>query len=81
MRLKVRAPQLRNNERLAILGASDALGNWEAKRAIEMTEHESNEWVVSLDASTLPETLEFKFVGLDDDVDVTPSGRTARTAR
>ena len=72
VRLKVRAPQLRNNERLAILGASDALGNWEAKRAIEMTEHESNEWVVSLDASTLPETLEFKFVGLDDDVDVTP---------
>ena len=72
VRLKVRAPQLRSNERLAILGASDALGNWEAKRAIEMTEHESNEWVVSLDASTLPETLEFKFVGLDDDVDVTP---------
>ena len=72
VRLKVRAPQLRNNERLAIIGAGEALGNWEALRAINMTEHESNEWVVSLDADTLPQTFEFKFVVLDEEVDVTP---------
>ena len=70
--LKVRAPQLRYFERLAILGAGDAFGNWEAKRAIDMYEHEANEWVISLDADTLPQTLEFKFVGLDDEIDVTP---------
>ena len=69
---KVRAPQLRNNERLAIIGGGEALGNWEALRAIDMTEHESNEWVVSLDADTLPQTFEFKFVALDEEVDVTP---------
>ena len=72
VRLKVRAPQLRNNERLAIIGAGDALGNWEALRAIDMAEHANNEWVVSLDANTLPQTFEFKFVALDEVQDVTP---------
>ena len=72
VRLKVRAPQLRYFERLAILGAGEALGNWEAKRAVDMYEHEANEWVISLDADTLPQTLEFKFVGLDEEIDVTP---------
>jgi 4-alpha-glucanotransferase len=70
--LKVRAPQLRGNERLALLGAGDALGNWEAKYALEMTEHACNEWAIMLDAEKLPPLLEFKFVGLDDAVDVTP---------
>ena len=72
VRLKVRAPQLRYFERLAILGSGDTLGNWEAKRALDMYEHEANEWVISLDADTLPQTIEFKFVGLDEEVDVTP---------
>jgi len=72
VRIKVRAPQLRFFERLAIMGAGDTFGNWEAKRAIDMYEHEANEWVISLDADTLPQTIEFKFVGLDEEVDVTP---------
>ena len=72
VRLKVRAPQLRANERLAVIGGGEALGNWEAKRAITMTEHECNEWVITLDADTLPRTFEFKFVALDDVIDVTP---------
>ena len=72
IRLKVRAPQLRYNERLALLGNGDALGNWEAKRALKMVEHESHEWVISLDAALLPQTIEFKFVVLDEDEDVTP---------
>ena len=70
--LKVRAPQLRNFERLAIIGAGETLGNWEALKAIDMTEHEHNEWTVSLNADTLPQTFEFKFVGLDEVEDVTP---------
>ena len=72
IRLKVRAPQLRGNERLALIGGGEALGNWEAKRALSMTEHESNEWVISLNADKLPQTFEFKFVALDEVVDVTP---------
>jgi len=72
VRLKVRAPQLRNNERLALLGSGESLGNWEAKRALRMTEHESHEWVISLDACELSNTIEFKFVVLDEEEDVTP---------
>ena len=76
VRLKVRAPQLRWNERLAIIGGSEALGNWEALRALTMAEHESNEWVITLDADTLPDTIEFKFVSLDEEIDVTPLWET-----
>ena len=76
VRLKVRAPQLRWNERLAIIGGSETLGNWEALRALTMTEHEDNEWVITLDADTLPDTIEFKFVSLDEEVDVTPLWET-----
>ena len=72
VRLKVRAPQLRNFERLAIIGGGEALGNWEALRALDMNEHKNNEWAISLDADTLPQTFEFKFVGLDEEEDVTP---------
>ena len=76
VRLKVRAPQLRNFERLAILGDCQALGSWEAIRALDMTEHAGNEWVISLDADNLPKIFEFKFVGLDDAIDVTPLWET-----
>ena len=62
VRLKVRAPQLRSNERLAVVGGGPALGNWEARHAMAMVEHDANEWVVSLDADKLPQTFEFKFV-------------------
>ena len=72
VRLKVRAPQLRNFERLAIIGGGETLGNWEAKRAIDMAEHDNNEWVISFDADKLPQTFEFKFVALDEEIDVTP---------
>ncbi|MBQ8711578.1 MAG: 4-alpha-glucanotransferase, partial [Prevotella sp.] len=72
VRLKVRAPQLRANERLALVGGGEYLGNWEAKRALPMAEHECNEWAISLDGAELPRTFEFKFVVLDDTSDVTP---------
>ena len=66
VRLKVRAPQLRNNQKLAIVGEPALLGEWNVEKAILMTEHECNEWVVSLDASKLPTSrFEFKFVILD----------------
>ena len=74
VRLKVRAPQLRSQERLGIVGGGEALGNWDAKQAIPMTEHENNEWVVSLDANRLPQTFEFKFVMLSKDAPVWENG-------
>ena len=70
VRLKVRAPQLRNGERLAIVGEPEYLGAWNPEKAVKMTEHECHEWVVSLDASRLPaHRFEFKFVVLDTESD------------
>ena len=63
IRLKVRAPQLRQGERLAIVGEPASLGAWDARKAVSMAEHEYNEWAVSLDVSQLPMgRFEFKFV-------------------
>ena len=64
VRLKVRAPQLLPDERLAIVGAPEYLGAWDANRALPMTEHQPYEWVVALDADHLPGMFEFKFVKL-----------------
>ncbi len=73
IRLKVRAPQLRRGERLAVLGEEPALGSWEAKKAVPMYEHNYNEWVTNIDATQLLRPkFEFKFVVLDDEEDVTP---------
>ena len=73
VRIKVRAPQLRLRERLAIVGEPQQLGNWDIRKAIAMTEHECNEWVVSLDADRLPVgPFEFKFAILDTEPDFTP---------
>ena len=73
VRLKVRAPQLRRNERLAVTGEGPALGDWAATAALAMSEHNYNEWVVDVDASRVSGgRLVFKFVALDEDEDVTP---------
>ncbi len=73
VRLKVRAPQLRLGERLAVVGEPEALGAWNPKMALPMAEHEYHEWVVSLDAAKLPQNrFEFKFIILNDKSDIAP---------
>ena len=62
VRLKVRAPQLRQGQRLAIVGSPLSLGGWDTDRALPMAEHEFHEWVVSLDGDQLPGRFDFKFV-------------------
>ena len=66
VRLKVRAPQLRQNQRMAVVGAPLYLGGWDPEKALPMTEHEYHEWVVSLDGDRLPGRFEFKFVLMED---------------
>jgi 4-alpha-glucanotransferase len=70
VRLKVRAPQIRIGEQLGLVGAGEVLGEWDVNKAQPMYEHEYHEWVISLDASKLPQTIEFKFVllGLDQPI-------------
>ena len=73
VRLKVRAPQLRQEERLALIGADKALGGWEILKALPMSEHNYNEWMLNIDATKLQSNvMEFKFVVLDEEEDVTP---------
>ena len=74
VRLKVRAPQIRIGQQLGLVGAGEALGDWDVNKAQPMFEHEYHEWVISLDASELPQTLEFKFVLLGVDVPIWEQG-------
>ena len=68
--LKVRAPQLHSNHKLAIVGSSSALGEWKSSKSLPLTEHERNEWVISLDATAFETSdkekpVEFKFICKD----------------
>ena len=63
VRLIVRAPQLRDGERLGVLGADKALGAWDVQKILPMTQHTYNEWVADIDATHLEGShLELKFV-------------------
>lgn len=63
VRLIVRAPQLRDGERLGVLGADKALDAWDVQKILPMTQHTYNEWVADIDATHLEGShLEFKFV-------------------
>ena len=63
LRLVVRAPQLREGQRLAVVGAQKVLGEWNLDKALPMTLHNYCEWAVDIDASLLhDDSLEFKLV-------------------
>ena len=67
VRLIVRAPQLRDGERLGVLGADKALGAWDVQKILPMTQHTYNEWVADIDATHLEgRHLEFKFVAFSN---------------
>ena len=73
VRLKVRAPQLKKGQSLAVVGKGDALGNWDPDHCIELVQHNDNEWIVDLDADTLnTKQLEFKFFIRDKHNDYAP---------
>ena len=68
VQLKVRAPQLRSNERLVLTGSERILGEWRTSHAVEMKEHAENEWVAYFDARKLRNrTIEYKFAILNGD--------------
>ena len=75
VRITVRAPQLLQGQRLAIVGECEVLGKWDLNKAIPMTLHHYNEWTVDLDAS-LVSLSGFKFVALSDHGGVQPLWET-----
>ncbi|MBR6493912.1 MAG: 4-alpha-glucanotransferase, partial [Prevotella sp.] len=68
LRLVVRAPQLRKDQRLAIVGESEFLGAWNACKAVEMTEQNACEWAVELPLQALNGKNQevFKFLAVAD---------------
>lgn len=75
--IKVKAPQLRATDRLAIIGGNKALGGWETTKALTMEEYAPNEWMAVIDAKKVKDNqLEFKFVALDERIDYTPLWET-----
>ena len=65
VRLQVRAPQLRDGERLIVAGAGKMLGDWSVAKAVRMTQHDYNEWTADIDAGALDGgRMEFKFVAV-----------------
>lgn len=66
VRLVVRAPQLLANHRLYVVGADRLLGAWDVGRALPMTEHACNEWIVDVDAASMADRrMEFKFLAFE----------------
>ncbi len=59
---KVSAPMVAPGHSLAVIGASDTLGNWDTTRAVAMNDARFPEWTVSLDRGKLPEAFEYKFI-------------------
>jgi 4-alpha-glucanotransferase len=77
IRIIVRAPQLRSMERLALVGEGKALGNWNPSNALCMAEHNTNEWMIDIDATEIESRhLEFKFVALRDNDNDEPMWET-----
>ena len=80
LRLTVRAPQLRQGQRLAIVGACEPLGKWNPAKALPMTMQQQNEWTIDLPflwkGRDVGSQLEFKFVALSDKEGVMPLWET-----
>lgn len=65
--LKVRAPQLRQGERLALIGDNEVLGQWRVENAMKMAETQPNEWTACLDTEKIDaKAFDFKFIILNE---------------
>ena len=65
-RLKVRAPQLSGKQRLMLVGNDKSLGAWDVGKALQMYEHNYNEWLVDIDVTKLSAGIfYFKFIAVD----------------
>lgn len=56
------APMVAPDEVLAVSGACDALGNWDASKAVVMSDAAFPTWSCALPLDKLPEDLEYKFL-------------------
>ena len=77
VRIKVRAPQLRAGETLAVIGGCESLGLWDFAKAVKMAEHNFNEWSIDVDAAPFfDRKVDFKFIVMNDNWEVAPVWET-----
>lgn len=67
IRLIVRAPELLPGERLAIVGDSPLLGEWNHEHALPMTEHNHCEWQADINAANITTDIHYKYVAIDNE--------------
>ena len=69
--IKVQAPQLRPNQRLALSGSVAELGNWQEDEALRCLYTGDNEWTAVIDVTNLTgKSIEMKFIVVDKDESV-----------
>ncbi|GMO34746.1 MAG: 4-alpha-glucanotransferase [Candidatus Azobacteroides pseudotrichonymphae] len=67
IRIKISAPLVAPNERVVLLGNSEALGNWIPEKALSLSCEKFPDWQIDLDADKLPKTFEYKFCIIDEE--------------
>ncbi len=65
LNIRVQAPMVKPDEVLAICGSCEALGNWDAAKAVVMNDAAFPEWDVNLEYKALDKPFEYKFVILN----------------
>lgn len=69
LQLRVVEPRLRKKQRLAICGNAQILGNWE--KPVEMQMTGLQEWTLNIDTNNIFHPLEYKYVIIDENGDIT----------
>lgn len=66
LEFKINAPRVTKNQTLAIVGSIKALGVWDETKALHLNASEFPVWKVALNASKLPQVIEYKYVIIDN---------------
>ncbi len=62
LRFSISAPRVANGYQLAIVGSCEALGNWDTKKALVLSDEAFPMWSVAIDATELTGVIEYKYV-------------------
>ena len=63
--LQVAAPMLRPDQKLAVSGATDSLGNWDPQKAVVLSDFDYPQWTAVIDIKGINADTEYKFLILD----------------
>ncbi len=63
--LRVEAPRLGRGQVLALSGNQSEWGEWDTSRALRMMEVSPNVWMAAIDADSLQEPADYKFLAID----------------